>query len=142
MGQLWTVLICKDDRRHLDVNGDGRLSRSEVQSVIGSLLVVSSQEAQAAQEEVVLLAADGGDDIDFAGFLAFFLTVLDTMPLIPQHCILLALVLSSLLQYVSVECQASCCGRSSLSSMRCFFTGFIPDNYHCAITTLSHRSNI
>jgi hypothetical protein len=62
-------------RRHLDVNGDGRLSRSEVQAVIGSLMVGSTQEAQAAQEEVVLLAADGQDDIDFAGFLAFFATV-------------------------------------------------------------------
>lgn len=57
--------------RHLDKNGDGRLSRQEVQEAIAALQPGSTEHGSAAAEVVGLVSA-GSDSIDFDGFLAFF----------------------------------------------------------------------
>jgi hypothetical protein len=59
-------------RRHLDTNGDGMLSRQEVQHIIAALAPGGGGDAAAAQEVMDTVADPQTGSIDFSGFLHFF----------------------------------------------------------------------
>lgn len=79
------ILHCNIVCRHLDTNGDGMLSRQEVQNMIAKLAPGGGGDAAAAQEVMDSIADSRTGSIDFGGFLHFFSMVMRLIRIHTAH---------------------------------------------------------